>query len=197
MKGLIHTCTIRGRRQNFTLGYDTGTAAFTTGRTLTGATSHATAIIIGIPGTVITDSSGATIYTVPANTLLLHTITGTFLDNETIADNGTVPGSAKVNGTIAEAFDINGERIYSDIDTTTTCRFYSRKGTINLSGQAVSIVSTNRVMMPATATPARGDSIITATVGFEGTWTAGSPEPRQGPGGVLGHWECDIAKAGA
>ena len=184
MKGLIHTCTIRGRHQNFTLAYDTGAAVFTTGKTLTGATSHATAVIV---------STGS----IASGSLQVHSVVGTFQDNEIIIDNSIVPGSAKVNGTIAEAFDINGELIYSDIDTTTACRFYSRKGTINVSGQAISIISTNRVMMPATATPAMGDSIITATVGFEGTWTAGSPEPRQGPGGVLGHWECDIAKAGA
>lgn len=184
MKGMIHTATLRGRRQNFTLGYDTGTAAFTAGKTLTGTTSHATAIII---------STGTT----AAGTLTLHTITGTFLNNEAISDNGTVPGAALVNGTIADAFDTNRELTYTDIDTTVTCKFYKKNVAVKASGQALYVESTNRVMLPSTVTPAMGDQVITTTVGFDGTWTLGSPYLLPGPGGVAHHWECDLAKAGA
>jgi hypothetical protein len=196
-KAIPHTCTLRARRQHMLLAYDTPAAAFTVGKTLTGATSHATAVIIGIPGTVLYDSSGAAIYTVPALTLALHTITGTFQDDETITDNGTVPGSAKVNGTIADAFNTGGSLVYTDIDTTTACKLYKRNATIKASGQALTITSTDRVMLPATVTPVMGDNLITTVVGFAGTWTLGSPEPKEGPGGILGHWECDLAKAGA
>ena len=41
-----HSATLRGKRQNFTLAYDAGTAVFHAGATLTGATSHATAVIV-------------------------------------------------------------------------------------------------------------------------------------------------------
>jgi hypothetical protein len=43
---LIHSGTVNHKAQNFTLAYDGGTAAFTAGKTLTGATSHATAVIV-------------------------------------------------------------------------------------------------------------------------------------------------------
>ena len=186
MKGMIHTCTLRGRRQQFTLGYDTGTAAFTAGKTLTGATSHATAVIVSVSGTTAT------------GTLTLHTITGTFQDDEVLSDNGTVPGVAKANGTIADAFDSNGEMVFTDIDTTVSaCKFYKRKVTMKSSGQAIVLTSSNRLMLPSTVTPATGDEVITTATGFEGTWIIGSPAALPGPGVLIGHWECDIAKAGA
>jgi len=196
-KATPHTCTLRGKRQHMLLAYDTLTAAFTVGKTLTGATSHATAIIVGIPGTQIYHPDGTAAYIVPALTLALHTITGTFQDNETIADNGTIPGSAKVNGTIADAFDTNGGLVNTDVDTTTACKFYNRKAVVRSSGQALTIVSTDRVLLPATITPVMEDEIISTTAGIVGTWTLGLPERKDGPGGVLHHWECDLAKAGA
>lgn len=72
-----------------TLAYDAQTANFTTGKTLTGATSGATA-------TILQDSdSGAT------GTLTLGNVSGTFTDNEIITD--TVTGSATVNGSLTWA----------------------------------------------------------------------------------------------
>lgn len=186
MKGMIHTCTLRGRRQNFTLGYDTGTAAFTAGKTLTGATSHATAIIVSVTGTTA------------AGTITLHTITGTFQDDEVLSDNGTVPGAAVVNSTITEKFNDYGELVFTDIDTTVSaCKFYKRKVTMKSSGQAIVLTSSNRLMLPSTVTPVAEDEVITTATGFEGTWIIGSPAALPGPGVLIGHWECDIAKAGA
>ena len=72
------------------LGYDTGTADFTVGETLTGATSGATATIRKVTGTT---ASG---------TLFIGAVTGgPFQDNETITSAG---GSAKANGVIALKF---------------------------------------------------------------------------------------------
>lgn len=69
------------------LFYDTETAPFTVGKTLTGGTSSATATI-----TAVNDLGAYGILT-------LSTITGTFADNEIITDNNSSPGSASVNGT--------------------------------------------------------------------------------------------------
>lgn len=74
-----------------TLAYDAQTANFNLGATLTGGTSGATAIILQDV------DAGAT------GTLTLGAITGTFQNNELITDNGAVPGSADVNGTVAFA----------------------------------------------------------------------------------------------
>lgn len=68
------------------LNYDAETAAFNVGFTLTGGTSGATGTIIALL------DSGTT------GTLVVDSITGTFQDNETITDNGSVPGSATANG---------------------------------------------------------------------------------------------------
>ena len=183
-KAIPHTATLRGRRQNFTLGYDTGTAAFNVGATLTGTTSHATAVIV---------STGS----IASGSLQVHSITGTFVNDEAITDNGTVPGAAVVNGVIAEAFDANEQLVYTDIDTTISCRFYSQKDAVQQSGQTLYIVTAQRVMIPATSTPANGDQIITTAPGYAGTYTLGNVEPAPSMSGAPHHWTCDTAKAGA
>jgi hypothetical protein len=75
-------------RPGSTLAYDTQTANFTAGTTLTGASSGATARIQA------DSDSGAT------GTLTLSDIVGEFIDNEIITDNNGSPGSATVNGTL-------------------------------------------------------------------------------------------------
>ena len=67
------------------INYDTGTAAFTVGATITGGTSGATATITRVVGDT---TSGY---------ILVGTITGTFQDNEIISGGG---GSASVNGVV-------------------------------------------------------------------------------------------------
>jgi hypothetical protein len=193
---LIHSATLTSRRQNFILGYDTGTAAFTVGKTLTGATSHATATIIGIPGTAITDSDGAAIYTVPANTLLLHSITGTFQDNEVLVDNGTVPGAALVDGAVSEAFDIFGQLIYTDINVTTACRF-SPQGT-QIKGSPLQVTTVDMVVFPGTVSVEMGDKVTAAQTGFTGDYTISKkPKPTyEAAMPVVSHWTCELAKAG-
>jgi hypothetical protein len=186
MKGMIHTCTVRGKRQNFTLAYDSGTAAFTAGKTLTGATSHATAIIV---------STGA----VGSGTLTLHTISGTFQNNEVISDNGTIPGAALADGTIADAMDGYGQITFTDIDSTSViCHFYRSEDSARVSGQALYMESKVRVMLPLTVTSvAPGDNIVSTVTGFVGTWNVTSVAPLPGPGGTRHHWECDLALGGA
>ena len=76
-------------RPGSTLAYDTQTANFNVGSTLTGASSGAQARI------QVDSDSGAT------GTLTLTDIVGEFIDNEIITDNGGTPGSATVNGTLA------------------------------------------------------------------------------------------------
>jgi len=76
-------------RPGSTLGYDTQTANFTAGRTVTGQSSGATAMIQA-------DSDSGT-----TGTLTLINIDGEFLDNEIIIDDNGSPGSATVNGTLS------------------------------------------------------------------------------------------------
>ncbi len=77
-------------RPGSSLNYDTQTANFNVGSTVTGASSGATARIQA-------DSDSGT-----TGTLTLIDIVGVFLDNEIITDNGGTPGSATVNGPIVD-----------------------------------------------------------------------------------------------
>jgi len=77
---------VSARRPPSTLAYDTQTANFTAGLTVTGATSGAT-------GLIVSDTDGGA-----AGTLELREIVGEFTDNEIITDSST--GSATVNGAL-------------------------------------------------------------------------------------------------
>jgi hypothetical protein len=180
---LIHSATLHQMQKNFTLAYDGGTAVFTAGKTLTGATSHATAIII---------STG----TAGSGTLTLHTISGTFANDEVLSDNGTVPGAAVANGTIAEAFDSNGELSYTDVTATVSCRFVGP--TESFRGKPVYIVSTPRVLLPAGTAVNEGDTLTSTVLGFAGTFRINSvKQTYEAARAVVSHITCEIAAAGA
>lgn len=76
-----------------TLAYDNESAAFNEGATLTGGTSGATATIVAV------EDNGTD------GTLTLENISGTFQDDEAIADDGGTPGSAAVNGELTASLD--------------------------------------------------------------------------------------------
>jgi hypothetical protein len=183
---LIHSATLTAKQQQFTLAYDNGTAAFTAGKTLTGATSNATAIIV---------STG----TVASGTLTLHTISGTFLNDEAISDNGTVPGAARVNGTIAEKFDTNGELVYSDVATTISCRFVGPQESMRVGSRNVPyIVSTPRVLLPSGTAVSEGDTITSTETGFNGTFRVNSvKQTYEAAQKIVSHITCEIAAVGA
>jgi hypothetical protein len=107
--GVSVACYWRGakvKRAGSTLAYDTQTANFTLGSTLTGGTSGATALIIA------DSDSGAT------GTLTLRDIEGEFEDNEIITD--AAGGSATANGAlVAGACSIlQADTIGTDHETT-------------------------------------------------------------------------------
>jgi hypothetical protein len=78
--------TFTAQKAPATLAYDAQSANFTVGDLITGGTSGATA-------RVIADADGGA-----TGTLTLHSITGVFVDNETIT--GAISGSATVNGAL-------------------------------------------------------------------------------------------------
>jgi len=78
--------TWTAQRAPATLAYDAQTANFTVGQLVTGGTS-------GAQGRIIADADGGV-----TGTLTLHSVTGTFVDNETITD--PLGGSALVNGAL-------------------------------------------------------------------------------------------------
>ena len=176
---LIHSATLHQMQKNFTLAYDGGTAVFTAGKTLTGATSHATAIIV---------STGAS----ATGTLTLHTITGTFANDEAITDNNGTPGAAVVNGVIAEAFDTNGELAYTDVTATVSCRFIGPQKSFR--GKPVYIVSTPRVLLPAGTAVSEGDTLTSTETGYAETFRINSVNiSYEAAVKTVSHISCDIA----
>jgi hypothetical protein len=77
------------------LAFDGLTQAFVIGRTLTGGTSSATGVIVGIIPT------GAT-----TGRLKLRSVSGTFQNDEAITGSGTAGGAAVANGVAADASSI-------------------------------------------------------------------------------------------
>ena len=151
---LIHSGTLRSKKKLWSLNYDGGSAVFTPGKTLTGATSHATAIVVSI-GTVAT------------GTLTLHTIIGVFQNNETLSDNGTIPGAAVADGVVAEAFDAYGQPSFADVDSTVACKFVAAQKKI---GAGLILETLPRVLFAPTVTVTEGDQLISTETGYAGTF---------------------------
>lgn len=101
------------------LNYDHQTGDFTAGRTLTGGTSQATALIVS------DTDAGAT------GTLRLRSIVGEFIDNENISDGAS--GKAQANGVLV------GQNV--DIDSSTSLRPATTSfWRLNYDGQSVDFV---------------------------------------------------------
>lgn len=93
-----------------TLGFDAETVAFVRGETVTGGTSGATAVVLGVIKTSAT-----------AGSLIFGAITGTFQDNEALT--GSVAGAATADGVAASATGIT----LTGIDTRTIDQVFEHK----------------------------------------------------------------------
>jgi hypothetical protein len=132
---------------------------FTATKTLTGATSHATAVIV---------STGSA----ASGTLVLHTVSGTFQDNELLSDNNTVPGAAVANGTVQDYMNSSGQLVYTTTDTTVSCRFgMQMEAQQGLPGM---FVATPRVVLPAGTVVNEGDTIVSTVTGYYGSYRINS-----------------------
>ena len=176
---LIHSGTVNHKAQNFTLAYDGGTAAFTAGKTLTGATSHATAVIV---------STG----TVASGTLTLHTVSGVFQNDEALSDNNTVPGAAVSAGTTTEALDAYGALTYTDVSTAVSCRFV--RPVQRFAGSPVVIQTSPRVLLPAGTSVSVNDTLTSTDTGFAETFTVNTVyQVYEAAVKTVSHITCDIA----
>lgn len=98
--GILYSSSV----PRYFLSYDGQSANFNVGAVLTGGTSGAKAIILR-------DSDSGT-----TGTLELTSVIGTFVNDETITDNGSTPGSAAVNGTGAYQLSWRNGYITTPID---------------------------------------------------------------------------------
>ena len=111
VKGSLTTAEVKietASKLYYDLAYDGQSANFTVGKTLTGASSGAT-------GVIVADTDGGA-----TGTLVLKNVEGTFLDNEAITDNNTTPGVAVANGAAAVSSFTFHQQVGSSTTTTVT-----------------------------------------------------------------------------
>lgn len=185
MKGMTDLCTITRRVQKQKISYDGGTAAFTVGKTVTGATSHAHGLIDKITGST---ASGI---------LVLTSVAGVFQNDEILTDSNTVPGAAVANGVLSNYVNAYNQPEYDPIWATSAsnvvCSFYSPVDPgPSLTTAGESAVFSPKVMFFSTVTIAKNVYRVVSTVtGFVGTFDVIRVIPRKGPVSV-GHYECDL-----
>lgn len=166
--GMIHSCTVLSTTQDQRLNFTYGSKVFTVGKTLTGATSHA-------HGTVKTLvlSSGSWLSGNAAGYLILSACTGVF-SIESIADNGTIPGSATGQGpTIPETNDVGTPAMTTTSTVYENCRFENVRnpsGYIYNSDSGEYVAKEPMVFLPASAIVRQGDHISSTETGFNATY---------------------------
>ncbi len=176
---LIHSVTLihsGGYKQD--LSFTAATGAPTTGQTVTGTTSHATAKIDTV-----------------ASPMVVKTVTGAFTPGEVIS---TATWSATL-GTQSDHFDVNRELVKDPSTSTVSCRFVSPQESTRFGGKDTPyIASSPRVLFPAGTTISEGDTITSATLGFYGTFQINSvKQTYEAAQAVVSHITCEIAAAGA
>ena len=176
-----HSATIRRMVLTYTISYSGGTAAFTPGKTLTGATSHATATILSSSGVV---ASGI---------LTIFNISGTFQNGEVLSDNGTIPGAATSASLTANVLDSYGQRAKTPIDTTIACRFYNPNDTYPSSGKTFYTQTDTHIMVPPDTVFDDGDLVIGLSHGFDFTSTTYDTMPYYMIG-KLHHWSASLKR---
>lgn len=105
--------------------------------------------------------------------------------------------SATITHTTAETIDSGGQPTPSTTTSATVaCRFFQARDVIKASGQAYYGATQLKVMLPGTATVAEGDTIVTTTPGFVGTFRINSVAPAYARDPLVPHhYTCDIARA--
>jgi len=163
-----HTATARRLVLNYNLAYDNGTAVFTPGATLTGMTSHATA-------TIVSTGSAA------SGTLVIHSISGVFQNNEGLSDDGTIHGAATADGTVSITLDTYGQQSKTAVTFSIICRFFATVlgGMVSnpVTGEVTYEQESIQVMLPPTVVLEVGDTLTSTDPGYATTFTIHEVKP--------------------
>lgn len=177
---LVHTCYLFKWDQK--LPFDTGSANFTMGKSLYGATSHATGLVKTVSGTT-------------TGYLILSNVQGTFQDNEVITDTNTPAGTALVNGTPQVYKD--GGKGQTKGTRKTRCKFLNSKppqGKIpdNWTGRFPTVMFAPGVVIT------EGMKLYTSALSFVGTYTVLLPVvPEEDSQGKIHHVTVGLQKVTA
>jgi len=175
-----HTATARRLILTYNLSYDGGSAVFTAGKTLTGATSHATA-------TILSTGSAA------SGTLVIYSISGVFQNNELLSDDGTIPGAAVADGVTSITLDSYGQQSKTPITSSISCRFFSLTSPVLVTGEVTYGQDSLYVMLPPTVTVDDGDTLTSTDSGYAATYTINELKPAYALG-TLHHYTSKLAR---
>lgn len=176
-----HTATARRLVLTYNLNYDGGSAVFTAGATLTGVTSHATA-------TILSTGSAA------SGTLVIHSISGVFQNNEVISDNGTIPGAAVVDGVVSITLDSYGQQSKTPVNSTISCRFFQTVVSNPMTGDIIYSEDDLRVMYAPGTDLLLGDTLTGTNTGYAFTYTVSEVKPAYALG-TLHHYTAKLTRA--
>jgi hypothetical protein len=178
MKGLTDTCTIQKRykSQKMTVSSQTGTPVV--GQTVTGGTSHKTAVVTRVG----------------ADYIVVKDLSGTFTPGE-----GLTIGSSW-SAALGAVTDYKNQQsafewYWYDNQTSVACRFYyaGSGGNAELHETGNMSLKPLQIMLPPTVTIADTDyRIVTTTTGYAGTYDI-TLFPKKGPSSI-NHYEAVLTK---
>lgn len=163
--GMKHTCQVISTTQDQKLNFTLGTAVFTVGSVLTGATSEATGTIKSI-----TLSSGSWSAGNAAGYLILSNVSGTFA-SESIRDAGT--GRATSSGTTTPYTNGVGTPYTTSTSTAYSCKFANARqsfGSLPAFDSGKYVLAETLVFLPADAVVTEGDYITSTEAGYNHTY---------------------------
>lgn len=173
---LIHPVSIARTYTDYVVPFTNGSAVFTVGETLTGASSDATGVIKSVSVT-----SGSWAEGDAAGQVIVYAYSSTpYTPAETITDTGDTPGSAIVSATPYEHVSL-GDRQETSVSTTVSARFGEDTGTTQ-EGEPGSIVSSTTILMlPAGTDIDEDDTLVSTNTGYVGTYRVGKVVAVYGP----------------
>jgi hypothetical protein len=177
---LIHTCTIQKRHRTQKLTFTSGTGTATVGQTLTGATSHSTAVIVAI-------ASGY---------LVVRTLSAAFTPTEHIST--TTWGATLGTQTDFERTSGGVDYYWSNDSTNVRCRFYyaTEGGAGTVAREPGEMVEQPlKCALPKDVTIDATEYRLVSTIpGFAGTFGIAGLYPLGGGFGGLDHWEAVLKR---
>ena len=174
-----HTATVRRSVLTYSLKYKSGSTVFTAGKTLTGTTGSATILSTG---------------NAASGTLVIYNITGTFSDGTALTDDGTIPGVAVCDGTVAGPnLDSYGQQSKTPITTSISCRFFNTVVSNPASGKVVYSEDDLRVMYAPGTDLLLGDTLTGTNTGYIFTYTVSEAKPAYALG-ALHHYTAKLTR---
>jgi hypothetical protein len=176
-----HTATVRRLVLAYNLKYHDATSAFNVGATVTGTTSHASAIIL----------SGGSI---DSGTLVVYNVSGTFGAAEHLTDNGTIPGAGDADGAMTgPILDSYGQPSLQPVISSITCRFFNTIVSNPTSGQVTYSEDDLHVMYNPGTDLHLGDTLTSTDTGYAFTFTVSEVKPSYALG-TLHHYTAKLTR---